>query len=391
MGEGVQTSPLTILNVHAGKDTAGQGIRAKEAFERHAPEWRYRTMNRATAFTYLQYPKATDWNDYRARVWWEQSDVIHLHNNFQTFRMIRGSARALVIHHHGTELREHVDERLTEQRRLGAIGICSTLDLHLLAPDEIEWLPAPYDLDFLAAHRRPHGRPMVRIAHAPTNRQIKSTEAFLAACERLIAEGHRVEVDLIEQTAWADCLRRKGTADIFFDQAILGYGCNSIEAWGMGLPVVCGAAPETEAEYRRRFGALPYYRTTPDTIFEALRDLVLDAALRAKYGRIGLEHARRFHDERLVVERYQRIYHRAAGAGYVPRPQPDDEEELTMSNVLRAKTTFRSGQRIVRSGEIVAANDPVVKGREALFTDPDSLVEQATAAPGEKRAVTRKK
>ena len=37
---------------------------------------------------------------------------------------------------------------------------------------------------------------------------------------------------------------RKGRADVFVDQMILGYGCNAIEAWGMGIPVIAGVDPE---------------------------------------------------------------------------------------------------------------------------------------------------
>ncbi len=51
---------------------------------------------------------------------------------------------------------------------------------------------------------------------------------------------------------------------------------------------------------------------------------------------------------------------------------------------LRATTAFHANDRFVADGEEVDSKDPIVKGREALFTTDG--VEQATAAPGEKRA-----
>ncbi len=57
--------------------------------------------------------------------------------------------------------------------------------------------------------------------------------------------------------------------------------------------------------------------------------------------------------------------------------------------VLRASVAFFAGSRFVAEGEEVDAKDPVVKGREALFV-ADAVVEQATAAPGEKRTTTRR-
>ena len=113
---------------------------------------------------------------------------------------------------------------------------------------------------------------MVRIAHAPTNRAIKSTDALIAVVEAFRAEGLPVELDLIEQVTLGECLARKAAADIYFDQVILGYGCNAIEAWGMGIPVIAGADPWTLERMRREFdGRLPFLVATEETIADVLR------------------------------------------------------------------------------------------------------------------------
>lgn len=56
---------------------------------------------------------------------------------------------------------------------------------------------------------------------------------------------------------------------------------------------------------------------------------------------------------------------------------------------LRARATFWAGDRLVRQGEIVPASDPVVTPSRAQFFVPAFVdgVEQATAAPGERRNV----
>lgn len=67
--------------------------------------------------------------------------------------------------------------------------------------------------------------------------------------------------------------------------------------------------------------------------------------------------------------------------------------------VLRCTTPFATAgpvPRVVSGGELVDSADPVVKGREENFEPVEAFmarragVEQATAAPGEKRTVTRK-
>lgn len=66
--------------------------------------------------------------------------------------------------------------------------------------------------------------------------------------------------------------------------------------------------------------------------------------------------------------------------------------------LLRATSTFlaftKNGQQFIAKGTIVDSSDPVVANRaglfapvEATFASPAPVVEQATAAPGEARAV----
>jgi len=62
--------------------------------------------------------------------------------------------------------------------------------------------------------------------------------------------------------------------------------------------------------------------------------------------------------------------------------------------MLKVKDTFFVGNVCYRAGSEVADTDPVVKGRELLFTrtatkPAASVVEQATAAPGATRSAKR--
>lgn len=320
---------MRVLSVQKGADTAGQAIRIKRAFDRYAPDWSFRAMTQPPVSDYISYPFDLRWNNKVVRRMWPDLDVVHAHNNLRSVewveRNLRASRKPLVLHHHGTQFRQQRDELLRATEARGGVGITSTLDLYLLAPDELEWLPAPYDVDWLASLRDRQDDGVVRVAHAPTNREIKSTKQFLAAMDRLKAEGYPVETVLIERRTWADCLRLKATADIFFDQVLLGFGCNSLEAWGMGIPVISGVDPERAAaighaipdtvadEYARRFAALPYYPASEPTIYEAIRDMVENPGLRDDYALLGQRLVRQFHDEPAVVTQLQRIYRRAVG------------------------------------------------------------------------------
>lgn len=56
--------------------------------------------------------------------------------------------------------------------------------------------------------------------------------------------------------------------------------------------------------------------------------------------------------------------------------------------MLKARESFFAGRRLIQAGDLIHESDPVVKGREQFFTEDEGPpVEQATAAPGERRAV----
>lgn len=294
---------MRVLNIPCGPDTGGQGIRIKQAFDRYVPDWTYNVV--ANSRKYMLYDEDQPWTE--AKRLWDAADVVHLRNNFRVEQHINGAPKPAVIHHHGTEFRTRHAAILRDMRHRNVLGLAATLDLYLLAPDDTVWLPAPYDIDRLQSLRpeREEGD-VLRIAHAPTDRRIKSTDAFLRAVDKLRKE-ILVELILIENQRWDVCLQMKARADIFFDQVILGYGNNSIEAWGMGVPVIAGAADDTLAEMTRRFDTLPFYLADEGSVYHALRDLA-DQKVRAEYSRRGLDHVRRWHDDKQVVKQLVAVY-----------------------------------------------------------------------------------
>jgi hypothetical protein len=301
---------MDVLNLALGPDTGGQGIRMKHAFDRYAPGWSFRSM--VSTPNYMHYPIDVRYRPRVARKLYEEADVIHLRNRLDGHRMFDdGQGKPTVLHHHGTHFRTHHESLAYEARRIGAVQIVSTVDLELLEPDTT-WVPAPFDLAELRRIRAAHYRPsdVIRIAHAPTNRAVKGTAEVLAAIASLSAR-NRIEFDLIEHRPWAECLERKARADIFIDQLALGYGCNAIEAWAMGIPVVAGVAdPKVRSHMLSRWSrlTLPFAEATPRTLAGVLEGLIRDRDAREFYAAAGTAQVEQFHDERVVVDQLKGIY-----------------------------------------------------------------------------------
>lgn len=141
---------MNVLMVSASFDVGGQGVRWVEAFRRFAPDWLLRSMVKVTS--YLAYPVDLPFRRKELERLYLECDVFHARLDFAQYDQMAAKfgPKPVIIHHHGTKFRGNPNRFLREQRQRNAIGVVSTLDLWLLAPDELIWLPAPYDVDALA-------------------------------------------------------------------------------------------------------------------------------------------------------------------------------------------------------------------------------------------------
>lgn len=334
----------------AGQDTAGIGYRYFRAAEARDDSLVIRSIHRTQ--TYIQYPYDVLWTprqDQTIRQLVNEADLIHLNERTYLYHRMRFK-QPMLLHHHGTEFRVNHALLTAEARRYGMVQGVSTIDL-LRYEDGLTWLPAPYDLKQLAAIRRQYRRPadqVIRIVQTPTDRVLKSTQKLESAVEGLKRKGLPVELVIGAHLPWRESLRLKATADIFFDQTQLGYGCSAIEAWGMGLPVVAGGDEWTENRMRQEFGTdVPYLHAedTVASIAEAIAALVQSKSLRTAYGRRGKEHVLRFHDEGPALERLIALYDRAM----VTRPDPSVVLPAPLPGEPGAPLTFNQRARRLRA------------------------------------------
>lgn len=303
-----------VLFLSPSVDTAGLGIGLKRAFDQADAGWTARHVR--TADTYLAYDRDIHWTrgdpeqDELVQALWSNADIVQIMERPEAAGWLR-PRRRFVVYHLGTWYRRNPAEVGAACR---AIGATEVVDMHDLMRFGIrEWLPDVIDPGPLAELRARTYEPSerIRVAHAPTNRAIKSTELIIAAVEAL-AERYPIDFDLIERVSNAECLARKARADLFIDELTLGYGLNALEAWSMGVPVISGISnPETRQRMLDDFGGLPFVHATPDTLERLIEWLVNEPAARAAVGAVGRAHVERFHTPAAVVAKAIDIYTRA--------------------------------------------------------------------------------
>jgi hypothetical protein len=303
---------LVILN--AGPDTAGCSIGLKRAFDKYT-DWETRAICRKTVWLGytpdIVWPKnATPEQTAEVMDIVRAADVLHVMDYEYALAPFRDllSDKTIVVHHLGTHFRRDPAGVSANAAAYGVIQVTDSIDL-MLFPN-ISWLPVTTDLDHMAALRTRLYKPSkrVRIAHAPTSREIKSTIQILLAVEAL-SQNYPIDLDLIEGVSNAECLERKALADIFVDQLDLGFGVNCIEAWGMGIPVVSGwRDDEPRRKSLEMWGRLPWAEANEKTLVSVIEHLIESPKWRAELGNIGKQHAQRWHSEKSVVEQTLAVY-----------------------------------------------------------------------------------
>lgn len=300
---------MNVFSLTTGADTAGIGIGIKRAFDRYGRDISVRTM--VASQNYIGYPVDIPWSKLGLQREWDRADVVQIHNSLHAHEWYDATGKPTVLMHHGLSSEFHAI--VEEARRLGVVQIGSTIDLSVHEPAVI-WCGPPVDIAEMQRYRSRYYRPrdVIRVGHAPTNAAIKGTAAFVAAMDRL-SQRHPVEMVLIQGMSHRQCLALKATCDILFDQPVLGYGVNAIEAWAMEMPVIVGVAdPRVRAKMIETWGGLPFEEADEAGI-EAVIEQLLNPFHRVEMAGVGFSHVQRWHSQKAVVGRLSVIY-RTAGA-----------------------------------------------------------------------------
>jgi glycosyltransferase involved in cell wall biosynthesis len=239
-----------------------------------------------------------------------RTDVFHFHFGLTLvpkrlqFPILRAARKKSVMHYLGSDIRGKTPEQLAYGRHADA-QVVGSYDATRWVP-EAEVIPPGVDVARIEPVP-PSDRQRPLIVHAPSSRRRKGTEHVLAALDGLDAD-----LDLVEGLHHEEAFERYRAADIVVDQLNAGwYGLFAIEAMALGKPVITFLHDQAVRRTEEAFGTgVPIVSATAETLREALRPLVADAARRRELGAASRAYVEQVHDIEQVADRLLDLYRR---------------------------------------------------------------------------------
>jgi glycosyltransferase involved in cell wall biosynthesis len=173
----------------------------------------------------------------------------------------------------------------------------------------------PVDLDANDGERyRPYypqvdsNRPL-RIVHATNHRLFKGTRYLIEAVNALRSEGVPIELVLVEQIPNAAALELYRSADVIFDNCLMGsFGYLGLEGMALGKPVMCFI--RDRAAYLLHPEECPVIGTHIMSMKNDLRSLVEQRDLLPELGRRGRAYVERHFSMQAFADRLANAYQR---------------------------------------------------------------------------------
>ncbi|KAB7514668.1 glycosyltransferase [Halosegnis rubeus] len=170
--------------------------------------------------------------------------------------------------------------------------------------DRVAHVPRAVDCEEITP-QQPKDDGVFRVAHAPSDRQLKGTKYVIEAIESLRDTGRDIQLVEIEgqHDEVINILQR---SDLVVDQLLLGtFGVVSLEAMAAGTPSICYMRDDLQEKYP---DTLPVVNATPNNVGEVIKELSEDSDRRAALGKQGREYVTTHHSLPKVGERLLDVY-----------------------------------------------------------------------------------
>lgn len=143
--------------------------------------------------------------------------------------------------------------------------------------------------------------------HIPTHQFVKGTVHIKNAFLKLEKKGYEFEFRYLEPNLTQEQVRDEiSKCDVYVDELRVGsYGVTAIEALASGKPTMTFIREDIVEKFPSE---LPFVNTNPDTIYDNLKDLILNPEKRVEIGKKSRAYVEKYHDVDIVVDDMIKLY-----------------------------------------------------------------------------------
>jgi hypothetical protein len=279
-----------------------------------------------------------------------QADVIHLHNYIDLdcqdfegidFRSLWNQGKPLLRHFHSTPQLIARYMKRTEEDILACpipkIVIAQYPERFFsnakLVPNFVDFSKLPI--------RKETNNQILKIGYAPSvfrsahdsrwdTKGYPETVRILESFQKIARkQGLNVEIDIIEQVAHEECLRRKSECDIFIDDLVTGsYHLNTLESLALGKATLCYLDSRVDSVVRSisECNDFPIVNVRLENLNEVLLSLVSRPDVVRSLGRNAYEWMQKNWDGAQLVHHYLDAYAHIQAAPHESFPERYDYE-----------------------------------------------------------------
>jgi len=154
-------------------------------------------------------------------------------------------------------------------------------------------------------------RRIPKIIHAPSNRGIKGTKYVLDVFNALKVDGLKFKTELIENLPNLEAIKKYEDADILVGQLFSTYGGRQeLEALACGSIVLSGFRPDyaldcinKNSQYYKKINEYPVVSVEPDSLYQKLKNIILDYPRRIEIAKKGRPYVEKYHDVKELAKR----------------------------------------------------------------------------------------
>ncbi len=153
------------------------------------------------------------------------------------------------------------------------------------------------------------------VLHAPNHRNIKGTEIYTKAVEKLKQKGYPVKLKMLEKMPNEEVLKAIETCYVVADQLVIGwYAYFSIEAMARGKPCICYQRQDFLDFYEQvgviEKGEVPLINCnhTVDSVANAIEKLILDKEYYKDISERSLKYVDKHHSIEYIGSVFDKIY-----------------------------------------------------------------------------------